>query len=58
MEDRKTVAPKKKDGFIETFKTVALLLSLSPFFAFFFHFLSENIYFIDSFIFIAESSLH
>ena len=38
MEDRKTVAPKKKDGFIETFKTVALLLSLSPFLPFFFIF--------------------
>ena len=33
--DRKTVASKKKDGWIETFKTVVLLLSLSPFFAFF-----------------------
>ena len=35
MRDRKTVACKKKDGLTETFKTVALLLSLSPFFAFF-----------------------
>ena len=57
MGDRKTVASKKKDAWIETFKTIVLLLSLSPFFAFF-HFVSENIYFIESFIFIVESSLH
>ena len=57
MGDRKTVASKKKDAWIETFKTIVLLLSLSSFFAFF-HFVSENIYFIDSFIFIVESSLH
>ena len=38
MSDRKTVACKKKDGLIETFKTVSLLLSLSPFFALFFIF--------------------
>ena len=57
MGDRKTVASKKKDAWIETFKTIVLLLSLSTFFAFF-HFVSENIYFIESFIFIVESSLH
>ena len=57
MGDRKTVASKKKDAWIETFKTIVLLLSLSQFFAFF-HFVSENIYFIESFIFIVESSLH
>ena len=56
MGDRKTVASKKKDAWIETFKTIVLLLSLSPFFAFF-HFVSENIYFIESFIFIVERSL-
>ena len=57
MRDRKTVACKKKDGLIDKFKTVAQLLSLSPFLPFF-HFLSESIYFIDLFIFIVESSLH
>ena len=57
MRDRKTVACKKKAGLIETFKTVALLLSLLRFLPFF-HFLSESIYFIDLFIFIVESILH